>query len=228
MDSRAAARAHLRPSAPGRPRADSADKGEQRLRALERRAAPATGACQAASRLDRTGSLHHRRAPHGDLRAREGSMSKTTTEPSGSDEPETSPTLIDDEGLRLLVTRLARPASLRRAGDRARLAALLGQRLRRRHRVDRGARRRAGAAGGLALLGRPAQRPSRRLRRLGSAALGAAPPARSADGRSRRRPGTARGPRTRGASTVNPCAPSASITGSANARASACVRRPGS
>ena len=43
-------------------------------------------------------------------------MSKTTTEPSGSDEPETSPTLIDDEGLRLLVTRLARP---HRSGGRA-------------------------------------------------------------------------------------------------------------
>jgi hypothetical protein len=43
-------------------------------------------------------------------------MSKTTTEPSGSDEPETSPPLIDDEALRLLVTRLARP---HRSGGRA-------------------------------------------------------------------------------------------------------------
>lgn len=42
-------------------------------------------------------------------------MSKTTTEPSG-DEPETSPPLIDDEALRLLVTRLARP---HRSGGRA-------------------------------------------------------------------------------------------------------------
>ena len=41
---------------------------------------------------------------------------KTTTEPSGSDEPETSPTLLDDEALRLLVTRLARP---HRSGGRA-------------------------------------------------------------------------------------------------------------
>jgi hypothetical protein len=40
----------------------------------------------------------------------------TTTEPSGSEKPETSPTLIDDEGLRLLVTRLARP---HRSGGRA-------------------------------------------------------------------------------------------------------------
>jgi hypothetical protein len=43
-------------------------------------------------------------------------MSKTTPEPTGSDEPETSQTLIDDEGLRLLVTRLARP---HRSGGRA-------------------------------------------------------------------------------------------------------------
>ena len=45
-------------------------------------------------------------------------MQRSTTEqPSGSDEPETtSPTLIDDEGLRLLVTRLARP---HRSGGRA-------------------------------------------------------------------------------------------------------------
>jgi hypothetical protein len=43
-------------------------------------------------------------------------MSKSTTDASGSDEPETSQTLIDDEGLRLLVTRLARP---HRSGGRA-------------------------------------------------------------------------------------------------------------
>jgi hypothetical protein len=43
-------------------------------------------------------------------------MSETTTDPSGRDEPETNPTLIDDEGLRRLVTRLARP---HRSGGRA-------------------------------------------------------------------------------------------------------------
>ena len=41
---------------------------------------------------------------------------KTTTEPSGSDEPGTSPPLLDDEALRVLVTRLARP---HRSGGRA-------------------------------------------------------------------------------------------------------------
>jgi hypothetical protein len=54
--------------------------------------------------------------PHGDLRAREGSMSKTTTEPFGPDESETDQDAIDDEGLRQLVTRLARP---HRSGGRA-------------------------------------------------------------------------------------------------------------
>jgi hypothetical protein len=43
-------------------------------------------------------------------------MSDSKSEPSGSDKPETSTTLIDDEGLRLLVTRLARP---HRSGGRA-------------------------------------------------------------------------------------------------------------
>jgi len=43
-------------------------------------------------------------------------MSETTTEPSGSDEPETSPSLLDEDALRLLVTRLARP---HRSGGRA-------------------------------------------------------------------------------------------------------------
>ena len=41
---------------------------------------------------------------------------KATTELSGSDEPETSPPRLDDEALRVLVTRLARP---HRSGGRA-------------------------------------------------------------------------------------------------------------
>jgi hypothetical protein len=41
---------------------------------------------------------------------------QTTTEPSDSEEPETSAALVDDDALRLLVTRLARP---HRSGGRA-------------------------------------------------------------------------------------------------------------
>ena len=40
----------------------------------------------------------------------------TTTEPTGSDDPATSAPVVDDEALRLLVTRLARP---HRSGGRA-------------------------------------------------------------------------------------------------------------
>jgi hypothetical protein len=35
--------------------------------------------------------------------------SKTTSEPSGADEPESTAPALDDDALRLLVTRLARP-----------------------------------------------------------------------------------------------------------------------
>ncbi len=42
--------------------------------------------------------------------------SKTTIEPSDAEEPETGPPALDDDTLRLLVTRLARP---HRSGGRA-------------------------------------------------------------------------------------------------------------
>ena len=75
-------------------------------------------------------------------------MSKTTPEPPGPTSARSSPTAIDDEGLRLLVTRLARP---HRSGGRAiERASLLssGSDFDAAIGVDRGARRRAGAAGG--------------------------------------------------------------------------------